>query len=118
MRCQHPGDRVVVNADDASAAFADETPAGAWEISLSQPVERGAFLDRERGVVVTDGTTETALGHIEDSAAHPANVVAAAAIATAAGADPRTIAPGLDTALLTAVACGARGHPRRRSGAG
>ena len=91
-----PGDRVVVNADDASAAFADATPAGAWEISLSRRVERGAFLDRERGVVVTDGTTETVLGHIEDSAAHPANIVAAAAIATAAGADPRTIAPGLD----------------------
>ena len=100
VRCQHPGDRVVVNADDASAAFADATPAGAWEISLSRQVERGAFLDRERGVVVTDGTTETVLGQIEDSAAHPANIVAAAAIATAAGADPRTIAPGLDTAVL------------------
>ena len=100
VRCQHAGDHVVVNADDASASFADATPAGVWEISLSRRVERGAFLDRERGVVVTDGPTETVLGHIEDSSAHPANVVAAAAIAAAAGADPWTIAPGLDRAVL------------------
>jgi UDP-N-acetylmuramoylalanine--D-glutamate ligase len=100
VRCQRPGDRVVVNADDGSAAFADATPAGVWELSLSRRVERGAFLDQERGVVVTDGTTETVLGHIGDSVAHPANIVAAAAIATAAGADPWTIAPGLDRAVL------------------
>ena len=88
VRRQRPGDRVVVNADDAAAGFADGTPADAWEFSLVHRVERGAFLDEERGLVVTDGTTETALGHIEGAAAHPANVVAAAAIATAAGADP------------------------------
>ena len=100
VHSQRTGDRVVVNADDGSAAFADATPAGVWAISLRRRVERGAFLDRERGVVVADGTTETVLGHIEDSAGHPANIVAAAAIATAAGADPRTITPGLETAVL------------------
>ena len=36
VRYQHAGDRVVVNADDASAAFADATPAGVWEISLAR----------------------------------------------------------------------------------
>ena len=35
VRHQRPGDRVVVNADDASAGFADATPADAWEISLA-----------------------------------------------------------------------------------
>ena len=99
VRHQKPGDRVVVNADDASAGFADGTPADPWEISLVHRVERGAFLDGERGVVVTDGTTETALGHIEEAAAHPANIVAAAAIATAAGAAPETIGPGVRDAV-------------------
>ena len=65
VRQQRPGDSVVVNADDAAAGFADATPANVWELSLANRVERGAFLDEERGLVVTDGTTETALGHIE-----------------------------------------------------
>ena len=59
------GDRVVVNADDAAAGFAEATPADVWELSVAHRVERGAYLDQERGVVVADGTTETGLGHIE-----------------------------------------------------
>jgi UDP-N-acetylmuramoylalanine--D-glutamate ligase len=111
VRHQVPGDRVVVNAADASVGFAAATPAEAWELSLVRPVERGAFLDRERGVVVTNGTTETALGHVE-GVAHPANAVAAAAIATAAGVDPRAIAPGLADAVTPpwrAEQCGTLG---------
>ena len=65
VRQQTPSDRVVVNADDASAGFADATPAGVWEFSLVRSVERGAFVDEKRGVVVIDGEAETALGHIE-----------------------------------------------------
>lgn len=99
VRRQRPGDRVVVNADDASAVFASATPADLWELSLGRGVERGASLDSVRGVVVTDGTTETALGHVTGGAAHPANVVAAAAIATAAGAGPSAIGPGIDAAV-------------------
>ena len=112
VRHQRPGDRVVVNADDAAAGFADATPAGVWELSVAHRVERGAYLDQERGVVVADGTTETGLGHIEGAAAHPANVVAAAAIATAAGADPTTIGPGVDSAVAPpwrAQPCGTLG---------
>ena len=71
VRRQRPGDRVVVNADDARPASRTRTPARPWEISLVRRVERGAFLDEERGVVVTDGTTQTALGHIEAATAHP-----------------------------------------------
>ena len=112
VRHQRPGDRVVVNADDAAAGFARATPAGVWELSVAHRVERGAYLDQERGVVVADGTTETGLGHIEGAAAHPANVVAAAAIATAAGADPSTIGPGVDSAVAPpwrAQPCGTLG---------
>ena len=104
VRHQRPGDRVVVNADDAAAGFADATPACVWELSVAHRVERGAYLDQERGVVVADGTTETGLGHVEGAAAHPANVVAAAAIATAAGADPTTIGPGHRQRRRTALA--------------
>jgi UDP-N-acetylmuramoylalanine--D-glutamate ligase len=100
VREQRPGDRVVVNADDESAGFVRATPADVWEISLDRSVARGAFLDAGPGVVVTDGTTETALGHIGAAAAHPANVVAAAAIATAAGAAPEAIGPGVTTAVV------------------
>ena len=99
VRQQRPGDRVVVNADDDSAGFVHATPAGVWEISLDRSVERGAFLDEERGIVVTDGTTQTALGHIEAATPHPANLVAAAAIATAAGAVPAAIATGVAEAI-------------------
>jgi UDP-N-acetylmuramoylalanine--D-glutamate ligase len=112
VRHQRPGDRVVVNADDAAAGFADATPAGVWKLSVAHRVERGAYLDQERGVVVADGTTETELGHVEGAAAHPVNAVAASAIATAAGADPTTIGAGLDSAIAPpwrAQPCGTLG---------
>jgi UDP-N-acetylmuramoylalanine--D-glutamate ligase len=112
VRHQRPEDSVVVNADVAAAGFARATPAGVWEFSVAHAVERGAYFDRERGVVVADGTTETGLGHIEFAVAHPANVVAAAAIATAAGADPSTIGPGVDSAVAPpwrAQRCGTLG---------
>ncbi len=99
VRHQTPSDQVVVNADDAAAAFADATPAGVWKISVVRSVERGAFLDEERGVVVADGGAESALGHIEGSAGHPANIVAAAAIAAAAGVDPKTIGHAVASAV-------------------
>ncbi len=115
VRHQQRGDRVVVNADDASAAFAMAGPADLWELSLARGVERGAFLDQERGVVVTDGSNETALGHIEAGSAHPTNVVAAAAIAAAADTAPKAIAQGIERTLAPpwrAQPCGTlRGVP-------
>lgn len=100
VRHQVPGDSVVVNADDASAGFASSTPAGIVELSLRRAVERGAFLDPERGVVIADGTDETALGDVVEGKAHPGNAVAAAAIAFAAGATPAAIEKGIRAAVL------------------
>ena len=98
VRHQRPGDRVVVNADDASAGLADVTPAERVEFSLTRRVERGAYLDRARGVVLAAGGHETSLGPIHLRGPHPANVVAAAAIADTAGAAPDAIAAGIATA--------------------
>jgi UDP-N-acetylmuramoylalanine--D-glutamate ligase len=98
VRHQRPGDVVVVNADDASAGFASATPARRLEISLRRRVERGAFLDPARGVVLVDAGGETALGHLERGSVHPANVLAAAAIASAAGAPASAVAQALETA--------------------
>jgi UDP-N-acetylmuramoylalanine--D-glutamate ligase len=98
VRHQRPGDVVVVNADDASAGFVDATPARRVEISLRQRVERGAFLDPALGVVLVEERGETALGHIEGSSAHPANVLAAAAIASAAGAPGSAVVRAVETA--------------------
>jgi UDP-N-acetylmuramoylalanine--D-glutamate ligase len=98
VRHQHPGDVVVVNADDASAGFASATPARRVEVSLRRPVLDGAFLDPALGVVLVDAGVQTALGHIELSAAHPANVLAAAAIASAAGAPAAAVAQAVATA--------------------
>ncbi len=95
VRHQRPGDIVVVNADDSSAEFVALTRAARVEFSLLQPVERGAYLDEMRGVVLVDSGGETALGPVHERAAHAGNVVAAAAIAAAAGATPDAIEQGI-----------------------
>ena len=61
-----------------------------------------------RGVVIAGDDGETALGHIESRTAHPANVLAAAAIATAAGADPAAIESGIDGTTSAALAWASR----------
>jgi len=98
VRHQRSGNTVVVNADDASACFAAATPADPIEFSLHRRVERGAYLDPARGVVLVDHTGETALGPIHARAAHPGNVLAAAAIAAAAGASAAAIEQGIRNA--------------------
>ena len=108
VRHQRPGDAVVVNADDASAGFAAVTPAVPSEFSLRHAVERGAYLDPTRGVVVVRPGAESALGPLQAGAPHPANVLAAAAIAAAAGAGPTAIEEG----ILTAPPVPWRAQPR------
>jgi UDP-N-acetylmuramoylalanine--D-glutamate ligase len=98
VRHQRPGDVVVVNADDASAGFASVTPARRVEVSLRRRVERGAFLEPALGVVLVEAGGETGLGHIEGSSVHPANVLAAAAIASAAGAPASAVAQAVESA--------------------
>lgn len=96
VRHQRAGDMVIVNADDASANFVTLTPADPVAFSLRQRVNVGAYLDSARGIVVVeqDGS-ETALGTIHESTPHPGNAVAAAAIASAAGANPEAIVAGI-----------------------
>lgn len=98
VRHQRPGDTVVVNADDDSADFVQLTPAARFEFSLHRPVERGAYLCATRGVVIVDANGETVLGPIHTQAAHAGNVVAAAGIASAAGAKYDAIDEGIRSA--------------------
>jgi UDP-N-acetylmuramoylalanine--D-glutamate ligase len=99
VRGQASGDLVVVNADDASAGFAALGPAEPVRFSLRGPAGRGAFFDPDRGVVLADKPVETALGPLHEAWAHPGNVVAAAAIASAAGATAGSIEEGIRTAI-------------------
>ncbi len=101
VRHQRPENLVIVNADDASAGFVAATPAATAEFSLRRPVERGAYLDPTRGVVLVDAHEEIALGPIHEHASnpsHPSNALAAIAIAAAAGAPPSAIEHALRTA--------------------
>jgi UDP-N-acetylmuramoylalanine--D-glutamate ligase len=97
VRHQRKGDRVVVNADDDSAAFADLTPAESFELSLRRPVENGAYLDSTQRVVAVRNRAEKAVGRPNDDVAHPTNLVAAAAIAVAANVNTQAIEHGLST---------------------
>ena len=100
VRYQRPGGILVVNDDDGSAEFANDSPADVVRFSLARPVRRGAYLDPDAGVVLVEGGREFPLGHLEERVPHPANAVAAAAIAVAAGAAPSAIAEGLATTEL------------------
>ena len=100
VRHQRPGDVVVVNEDDESASFANDTPADVVRVSLARPVRHGAYLDPRTGIVLAEGGRETPLGHLEERVPHPTNAVAAAAIALAVRVDPSAIAEGLTTAAL------------------
>ena len=109
VRHQRPGDIAVVNADDASASFARTTPADIVAFSLRAPVERGAYLEPDGGLVLVDPVDTTLLGPLPQRTPHPSNIVAAAAIAAAAGAAPEAI---------VWVVAGAAPLPWRASGAG
>ncbi len=100
VRYQRQADIAIVNGDDASADFAAATEAGFAEFSLEHPVEHGAYLDPTRGLVLASQGSETALGPLPAAvgAAHPGNVVAAAAIAAVAGASPAAVEQGIRAA--------------------
>jgi UDP-N-acetylmuramoylalanine--D-glutamate ligase len=97
VRHQRPGDVLVVNDDDASAQFAQETPAEIVRFSLEHAVAHGAYLAAE-GIVLAENGRERHLGRLEQCTVHPANAVAAAAIARAAGAGREAIQQGIATA--------------------
>ena len=100
VRYQRRGDIAIVNGDDASFGFAAVTEAGLAEFSLEHPVENGAYLDPTRGLVLASHGSETALGPLPaaTAATHPGNVLAAAAIATGAGALPAAVKEGIRVA--------------------
>ena len=96
VRHQRPGDVVVVNADDAeAAAFARLTPATLFEFSCRRAVENGAYLDSVRQLIVAHDGETTVVGPLPGDVAHEANIVAAAAIATAVGIDAAAIEQGI-----------------------
>ena len=89
VRHQRPGDRVVVNADDASAGFARRNARRRLGV-LARPTESSGEPSSTRNEASSSptGRPRRRSGTSKRRAAHPANVVAAAAIATAAGAGP------------------------------
>ena len=96
VRHQGDGGTFVVNADDASAGFAAEASGCMIEFSLHRPVTHGAYLDSGSNIVVVEPSgPESRVGRLDGAVAHPGNIVAAAAIACAAGATRSGIAAGV-----------------------
>jgi len=109
VRHQTRTDQVVVNADDESASFADLTPGSRFDFSVRRRVENGAYLDAARRIVAVRHGVDEPVGALPQETWHPANLVAAAAIATAAGATVDAIGSGISTT---------RSPPWRSSAAG
>jgi UDP-N-acetylmuramoylalanine--D-glutamate ligase len=91
-RHQSASDTLVVNADDASVCFAGDARGSVIEFSLQRPAS-GAYRDPS-GVIVL-GDSGATVGPIDARAVHPANVVAAAAIAASVGTAPAAIGAGV-----------------------
>jgi len=102
VRGQQPTDIVVVNADDDAAGFASCTPAIRSAFSLRQPVANGAYVDAEGHIVLVRDGDRTRLGPLPKGRAHGSNLIAAAAIALAAGASPDAIEHGIVTTQMPA----------------
>lgn len=101
VRHQRPADIVVVNADDASGGFAERTPAHVHAFSLTHPVVNGAFVDADGVMIVTARTGQRhKIGPLDPAIPHRANVVAAAAIAATAGADPMAIRQAIGESVV------------------
>jgi UDP-N-acetylmuramoylalanine--D-glutamate ligase len=88
-------DTAVLNADDElTAELAPSMHGRLATFSLEGPVRRGAYLDDERLVLADDGGTEPLMDVSEVPLAgrhNLANVLAAAAMARAAGVEPDAI---------------------------
>ncbi len=98
-RHQRSDDVLVVNADDAAGTFSDAARGRVHSFSLRRPVPVGAFL-RDEGTVVLVGQdgVEHCCRLRSRQTTHPGNLVAAAAIASAAGASPAAVDAGLAAA--------------------
>ena len=93
---QSVDEALVLNADDAAASFSAEARGHLLEFSLRQPVRRGAYRrSASELVLVGPSGSEVSVRAPFDAAAHPGNVVAAAAIAEALGASASDVASGI-----------------------
>ncbi len=64
---QKPGDRAVLNADNAiTAEFAADCPGEVWLFSRRGRVERGCWLDERRRIVVSADGTDTVVMDADD----------------------------------------------------
>ena len=64
---QKPGDRAVLNADNAiTAGFAPDCPGEVWFFSRKQRVERGCWLNGQRQIVVSADGTDTVVMDADD----------------------------------------------------
>ena len=90
-----------------------------WSSRFGRSVDRGAFLDPARGLVLAGCGHDPRNGARDASRSfgpHPGNIVAAAAIAVAAepgGSTPRRSSAGIRTRPSSPLARTARRHPRR-----
>lgn len=95
-RHQGADDELVLNADDAASRFAGEARGRVSEFSLLRPVRRGAYRRSESVLVLVGPSGEEVAVQVPlGASAHPGNVVAAAAIAVAAGAQASDVAAGI-----------------------
>lgn len=64
---QKPGDRAVLNADNAiTAGFAVDCPGEVWLFSRKHSVERGCWLNAQRQIVVSVDGTDTVVMQASD----------------------------------------------------
>jgi len=96
---QNADDTLVLNGDDASTGFAAAARGNVVEFSLERPVRRGAYRRSASELVLVPRSGEKSEVSLPLSAwVHPGNLVAAVAIAAAAGARSSDLATGLASA--------------------
>lgn len=67
VRYQKPGDRAVLNADNAiTAGFAADCPGEVWLFSRRGRVARGCWMDAQRRIIVSADGTDTVVMDAED----------------------------------------------------
>ncbi len=93
---QSVNDSLILNADDAASDFSAEAPGHLHEFSLQRAVRRGAYCRSESDLVlVVPSGSEVSVDVLLTAAVHPGNILAAAAIAGAAGASPSDVVTGI-----------------------
>ena len=93
---QRAGDALVLNADDASAGFAAGARGHVVQFSLLRPVRQGAYRRSGSELVLARPSGDEIEVRVPlDASVHPGNLVAAAAIAAAAGAGSSDIETGI-----------------------